>query len=768
MQSLAAIAAEQTILGSVYEENGRFLMRILAVAAVLVAIGFISKHLPKEAREQAGKGLGAVLGWALRLAGRVVAGREITGRRASTAGAFRSGHYPDAVQFSAATRRHQAAVLAAEAAYGPDADWEGLRGRVREWRDRAADAVLRGRQAPAWARHAGRIAGVAGMRLGAVLRAVGATLQGVQLGVTSWGRWPYAARAAARLWVAAIAWLLWQGDSRAWWVLAGGVVAGLAVAATGPMAAGWWHPRPINDRERYAFGLFGGVAPVLRLDTVGDEERPPVRMRDVLEFPEDLAADGAVITLLLPMEWQGTELQREQLAYAIERRIPGEWDANYQLYGDQHWVQWTRRPAPEADPVLPGLVSWIPSDNPRRVMVGQTHQGPYYVDMGSATPHWGVSGGTGDGKTTGLLIPVVHARMHGALVDCITLKTNAFEDIEGESGIRVHKSGRTAVAAIAEFFVSMKAAEAARGTTSERHLRPRYLVIDEFGSFVLAAKLWWKYGIGGKGVVPFEAWFHMILMQGRSSDHRIIVGAHTFSREMFGSSEVRDLVGTKAIMGPYSDSKWLVTFGYAEKIEYDFSVKGRGAIGITGQPDIEEIQFAYITPEARGYLKKCEDAPEWFDRGEMAPWITADVLAEAEREVAVAAFLPGGEYMVDDNDDAHAGTPHNPRSEVSSGAGVTPGVTLEKDGQDHGQEQGQAPAGAAAPAPEAPPVYSLSEACARGILPIKYGTARNKKSKAQKAGLYFPEGVTAAGVTYYTEQELREWWEADQGASRTA
>lgn len=73
-------------------------------------------------------------------------------------------------------------------------------------------------------------------------------------------------------------------------------------------------------------------------------------------------------------------------------------------------------------------------------------------------------------------MPVVHGRQHGALVDCITMKAAAFKDIEGESGIRVHKSGRQAVSALAEFYVSMKAAESLQGTPAGDELPGRILV----------------------------------------------------------------------------------------------------------------------------------------------------------------------------------------------------------------------------------------------------------------------------------------------------
>lgn len=733
---------------------------------------------------------GMLLGWIgrglyvalLAPVGRFLTGREVWGPRTSNATLFRSGYSEEEIEAVTVPDSHRlaAAVMAAEAAYGPEpVDWTGVQGWFQEQRDRLSDALWGRRGAvPGWATVAaqwGRSAGTLALAAG---RGAYAVLTGLGNGVARWHRWPRAARAVARWGALAVpvAALAQNPVTATYAALTAGAVtlAAVLAAATGPAALGWWAPRPITDVERYAEGVWNGLVPILRLDTVGDETRAPELQQNWLSIPNDLANPGAEIVISLPPAFMASAPEVAALEHLIATRIPGEWVSQFQLFGKVHWVKFTHKPKPKAKLQLPKYVEWIPSMDPFRVMVGQTHQGPYYVDMGSATPHWGVSGGTGDGKTTALLIPAVHARQHGALVDCITLKTNAFEDIEGESGIRVHKNGADAVAALAEFYVSMKAAEKLRGTPEGDAIRPRYLLIDEFGSFVLAAKLWWKYGIGGKGIPPFEAWFHMTLMQGRSSNHRIIVGAHTFSREMFGSTEVRDLVGTKALMGPYSDSKWLVTFGAAEKVDYDSNIKGRGAIGITGQKEIHEIQYAYITPEARKHLRNCLPAPEWFDRGEPAPWITPEATAEADREAAVGDFLPGGKHMVfgdDDNDTAGDGTPHTGTSGVSQAPGMTspmtPGVSLTKDGQEGGQEAAGLPLGGSAGTGRLK-VYSLMDACKLGIIPFAYGTARNKKSKAQKSGQYFPEGVVSAGVTYYTAEELRDWYGVNEEGAQAA
>ncbi|MEU5389466.1 hypothetical protein, partial [Kitasatospora cineracea] len=660
-------------------------------------------------------------------------GRETRGAARTNASWWRPGTVSTD---SLATAELGAIALdpAADAEAGARIDWD----RIGAWISSHA-------RVPDWVAGAVTAAGRG-------LSAVWAAVRTVGRGLGRWHHWRYAGRAAAR--VGALATTVGLVLQPAWTILALACAVPVVLTAAGLWGAGY---EP-SDRERYAPGLWAALVQVLRLSQE-DQERG---QDEWLHLTDSLSVDTAAITIRLPLGWLGSDGERGLMTQVLHSRVPGEWVAQWEFKGNSPYVRWTPKPPPAPAPELPTMVEWVPSEDPSRVMVGITHDGPRYVDTAGETPHWGVSGGTGDGKTTVLLMPVVHGRQHGALVDCITMKSNAFKDIEGESGVRVHKSGRAGVAAMAEFYTSMKAAEGLQGTPEGDVLPGRILVIDEFASFVKSAKIWWKYGLQAKGMPPFEAWFHMILMQGRSADHKIVIGAHTFTRELFGDTETRDLVGTKGIVGPASNPKWLVTYGDAPRVAYDSGIKGRGVIGVTGRPEVEEIQYAYITPVARKHIRAAEDAPDWFDRGEMAPWITPAVLDEAEHELAIADFLPGGAYMegvtlVTDGRTPRPGVP-TPRSEhvtshPADGA-VTGRVTLTKHGQDHEptdvSEEAQTP------------VYSLKEASTEdgeaGILPARYGALRKRISRGRKRGIEMPEGITVDGTTYYTEKEIKNWW----------
>ncbi|MFG3230021.1 type IV secretory system conjugative DNA transfer family protein, partial [Kitasatospora sp. NPDC048194] len=637
------------------------------------------------------------------------------------------------------------------------AEWEG-------WLAGKAGA------APGWQLRAGLWA----VRIGATVRhgavAVGRFLRGVA-GVLracgrllgDWALWPYSARLAARLALFGAVALWWF--SPGWAYVLGGALAltVLGIAGTGPAGLGKWHYRVPGHDEVYGPALWLVLRPALRLP---DE----AYWETYLTLSTDLQDQDACITLTIPRTWSGGAQHQTAIQDAVISRMPpqfGEWVVNWLLYDiEKPRVEFTKKPKPKPKPKLPEMVEWVPSDNVREVMVGQVHAGMKLIQTQTATPHWGVAGGTGAGKSTTLYMAVVHHRLHGELVDIIDTKKNSLALAEGHTGVRVHKTARSGVAALGEFLVSMQAAEEWNGRAFRDYTGdmprpvPRVLICDEWPTFYLAALSWWQHGIKGKGKPPFLAWFATILLQGRSSDHRVIIGTQQFSLEMFGGQTmVRDQVGTKMIVGPTTDPSWVVAFGQkAERIDYDTSVVGRGVIQSAANGPVEEIQFPFITPHVEEFLKDCPKAPEWFDRGEMAPWITEEDLIEAAA-LAVPGFLPGGQY----NKVSHGGTlPKNgarglpgPRSEAVTTGPVTPDgtapVTLTK---------GEA----GTPTPEdGPAMFTMREACEKAVIPASYETARKRKSRAAKRGVELPEGITVEGVTKWTAEEITTWWAATEG-----
>lgn len=346
-------------------------------------------------------------------------------------------------------------------------------------------------------------------------------------------------------------------------------------------------------------------------------------------------------------------------ARLVKEYLGGEWVPRWYMTAHPHYVEFSRT---RARPAPPTRVEWEPTDDIRKVFIGHDGVGPVIVSTSTESPHWAVAGGTGSGKTSTLLLPLANSRYHGALVDIIDLKEDSFErsamikrknrvdvDVLHEvSGVRIHREVKTAVQALAEFYVSIKSMRLAREAGYPMDTIPhRFLIFDEFGSFIQSADLWWKHGLQQKGVPPFGAWFHQILMQGRTKNHLVVIGTHDFGLGTFKSTQVRDLIGLKALVRNSSYTAWLTTFGHGVKrCRVDARIPGRAAVGLVGEIP-REVQIAHL-PEDRAleFLQSCPPAPEWFDAGEIAPWITPKSIIKAHEEAFVTPFLPGGEFAI--------------------------------------------------------------------------------------------------------------------------
>ncbi|MCX5207697.1 hypothetical protein OG897_40660 [Streptomyces sp. NBC_00237] len=593
-----------------------------------------------------------------------------------------------------------------------------------------------------------------------VWRVGAGTLRGLAAGAARWRQWPWAARSAARVLLPAAVAAWWWSPAVSYGVGAALVVVALAAALTGPTALRWWRPVPPTDAQLHAPGVWAAVRELLRLpeSTVREEW---------LRVPVDLRADGARIVLRVPVEWVGGEAAVRAVEAAVAARVPGEWVVHWHRSDSAPYAEWEARVPAPPPAQLPTSVPWRPTGNRHEVFVGKALEDGEVTDViiqtESDTPHWGVAGATGQGKSTILYIAVVHARQYGGIVDVLDTKQNSLTEADGKSGVRIHKTVSACITAFAEFMASMQAAETAKGKDADPALRalliPRTLVVDELPTLVKFAHIWWRYVIKGKGAPPFLEWFAVAFLQGRSADHRVVVGTQQFAGGYFGGTMERAQIGWRAMVGYQDRVSWGVAYGPSvQPIPYDTTVKGRGVFADgkvkkeTNQLWVREFQACYITPQVSQLLDACPPAPAWHDAGEMAPWITEQAL-EAAASIAVPPYLPGGKYGPPDV------------VPLAHGVGVA-GVTGRSGQGTAVQGTLQGTAQGTAEAEGMPAVYSLAEACEEGLLPWGYETAKRYRTRSAKRGIEFPEGITDGRTSCYTEEELREWvgrWNAAGG-----
>ncbi|MGV9315203.1 type IV secretory system conjugative DNA transfer family protein [Streptomyces sp. NPDC003691] len=720
---------------------------IAALFGVFAMLAFAAQGTPAQRREF-NESIERAVGAAAGAVGRFLSGRELAGPPRSEATWWRAGApLPD----DRLTETRVELLGARPAKPGPAT-------ALPPGKSAGARRVLRVVVAPV------RIAAGAVAGLWRVLRV--------------WHRWPRAARSAVRLAPLVIAWAWWRFPGETPLVFAAVAAVVFLAAATSPAGLGWWRVQPVwTHGQIYGPGLWVALRQILRMDE--EELRPRW-----LSVPDDFRADDARIVLRIPAAWIGGPEAVAAVERVIEERVPGDWVARWNRTGNEHFVHWTQKPKEKTRPRLPDYVPWKSTGDPRRIYVGLAVEGDEIteavIETQTATPHWGVAGDTGSGKSTVLYIPVVHGRQTGELIDILDTKQNSLIEAEGFSGVRIHKTPRTCIAAFAEFLASMMAAETVAGRGGDPALRSqlvaRTLVVDELPTLIKLAYTWWRHGIKGKGAPPFLDWLSIILLQGRSSNHRVVVGTQQFANQFFGGTMERSQIGTRILVGNQDRTSWGVAFGQSTPvIGYDSEVKGRGAYSDKRKdPDadylyVREIQPSYITPMVRQLLAECPPAPAWFDAGHMAPWITEAALAEVNAVAATANFLPGGKYgppAAPGVGPAPAvgvlgGTPSSqpttalpattPTTTPATGAGAAAGP-LAAEGQEDQEE-------------ELPDTYTLAQAYERGTLPWKAATTRTYFKRGVTRGIPEPEGISDGHASYYSEAQLVEWltaWEAWQ------
>ncbi|MFC9015699.1 type IV secretory system conjugative DNA transfer family protein [Streptomyces albidoflavus] len=715
--------------------------------AVLVVVAVLANQGTPADREKFNRSVEKVFGAAAAGIGRYITGRELSGEARSEATWWRAGApLPD-------DKAAETPVEQLGAGPGAPAAVTYDKSKAR----RAARAVT------------------------APVHLLGGTFAGIWRVLRAWSRWPYAARSTARLAPIPLGWGWWRFPAETELALYVIALTVLVAALTSPAGLGWWRVRPTwTDGQIYGPGVWVAVRQVLRMEDAEPRSR-------WLSVPDDMRADGARIVLRIPARWIGGPEATGAIERIIEERVPGEWVPRWERTGKEHYVQWTPAPKPAPKPVLPEYVPWKSTGDPRRVFVGLAIEGDSIVDAiiqtQSATPHWGVAGATGSGKSTVLYIPVVHGRMNGEMIDILDTKRNSLAEAEGYSGVRIHKTVRECISAFAEFLTSMMAAEAAMEKGADPALRaqlvPRTLVVDELPTLIKLAYTWWRYGLKGKGTPPFLDWLSIILLQGRSSNHRVVVGTQQFANAFFGGTMERAQIGTKIAVGQQDRVSWGVAFGQSTPVlGYDTEVKGRGAYSdqkLDPGADylyVREIQPSYITPEVGKFLSACGQAPAWFDAGAMAPWITPDVLDEVNATAATAAFLPGGKYGPAafppvGTTGARGITGGSPSSQEATAALTTGGTT----GGATGAGAELVPAETEDQAEDVVETYSLAQAFERGIIPHKPSTIRTYFKRGEKRGIKAPEGITDGQTSFYSEEELKAWlaeWQAWQEKNNPA
>lgn len=378
------------------------------------------------------------------------------------------------------------------------------------------------------------------------------------------------------------------------------ILAALLVGGAGAYVA-----RRTRDRRRHFRNL---VVPLWI--TVAGMLRVPEgeSIREWLRVPYRLEADNARVTLRVPRDFRGTDMERHEITALMERRLPGEWEAEWDWGAFQLILK--HPPAPPRYVSYADVVADLLKSPEARPLVGLgTRNDPIRGDFDQEAPHWALSMGTGAGKSTFLRVVISQiARSTGTKaveqIDICDPKRISLNCFRGVPGVNIHKTADAWVREIQNFRVEMERRYEILDDDEKAEFPRRFLVIEEMNSFTRLIQEWWN-AIREKSdprTPPVMNDLSFILNQGRQAKMHVISVFQQMNARAAGGSEARDQYGMK-VLARFSPAAWNMLVGTYPRPK---SSRHPGRAIVMVGDDQRTIQMVYMTPE---------EAREWALNG---------------------------------------------------------------------------------------------------------------------------------------------------------
>jgi Type IV secretion-system coupling protein DNA-binding domain len=427
-------------------------------------------------------------------------------------------------------------------------------------------------------------------------------------------------------------------------------------------------------------------------------EIAPVTVEEGLSVPLRTERDDARVVVPVPDGWHG---DRSIVEGIVSTRLGGDWAATWRMLRSPFSVEFTRAPAPPEAVSAADVRDLIDETPEGKVFLGLGTGGtPIYADFRDATPHIGLSCGTGAGKSVLIRGIVAQVAARGGRVVIIDPKIRSLNCFEGVPGITIHRFIEDQMQAIAEFRATMELGYAtgditAWGPEAEAALSggpQSLLVLEEQNDFSVELRKWWADNKpkGAKGLPPTFGDVAKVLFKGRQLNANVLGVYQRLSVAATGLTEARDQFGCK-ILGRFSHQNWGSLVG-TKPMPRSSDHPGRMIVVSGGRHRL--VQVCYWTEE------------------------------EA-REYALAGRQP---VSVD-----RSSAPQRPALSL---------VRTEKT-EDSGPAQDT----------PAEPLWTLREACEAGLLPLEYSAAAKAR---QRTGTLYADG-RKGNADAYTEATLQAW-----------
>jgi hypothetical protein len=238
--------------------------------------------------------------------------------------------------------------------------------------------------------------------------------------------------------------------------------------------------------------------------------------------------------------------------------------------------------------------------------LGRSHL-PVSVNLDTATPHVGISAGTGAGKSVLLRAMVAHTLHHGAvatIVDPKRFSLRAFADLPGVDYLKEIADIHDGLIAVALEADRRNRLADERGGEALADLRRHLLVIDEMNTLMAALKAHWarERPRGGARTSPAIDALSTVLFLGREVRVNAIVSSQALTVAALGGgaagSAVREQFGAR-ILGRASRQAW----GFlAPGIAPPAQTRHPGRMHLVIGDQVSEVQVLWMTEdEARAY-----------------------------------------------------------------------------------------------------------------------------------------------------------------------
>lgn len=420
-------------------------------------------------------------------------------------------------------------------------------------------------------------------------------------------------------------------------------IGGGMVAAAGASYGVYWARREVRQRE-HTRKIVGPLAEALAKPL----ELSPLQVQRGLTVPLEYAtAPGAEVVAPVPDGWHG---ERSTVESVIAARLGGEWSSTWRMLEAPFSVAFTRAPSPPSTVRFADVRDLIDATPEGQVFIGLGTAGqPIRINLRDATPHIGLSCGTGAGKSVLIRGVIAQVAARGGRVTIVDPKLRSLNCFEGVPMVTIHRFLEDQIQAIADFRARMESVYASgdvRGwgddAESELTSNPEaLLVLEEQNDFAAELRQWWAENKpkGAKGLPPTFTDIAKVLFKGRQANARILGVYQRLSVNAIGLTESRDQFGAKLLgryswqnfgslvgtrpMPPSSDHpgrmllvtggrhRWVQTCFWTEQEAHDYALAGR-----------EETVSPVSSNVPRPCLSLVEGAQKTQDTGPAEPVMT--------------------------------------------------------------------------------------------------------------------------------------------------